>query len=136
MHADEWLNGRTPGNSRRGKVRQPLSRRLIAHAMPPPSWRRCACCQRHIARSLLNFTAGSTFRARSRQTLRRSILFGRRLAEFDRIMQQQAITASHHFDPMGDKAASLVLTWIDLEILLAAAKAEQDFCDTTVALAA
>ena len=37
---------------------------------------------------------------------------------------------------MGDKAASLVLAWIDLEILLAAAKSEQDFGDAAIAFPA
>lgn len=37
---------------------------------------------------------------------------------------------------MGDKAASLVLTRINLEIFLAALKAEQDFGDGAVAFAA
>lgn len=51
-------------------------------------------------------------------------------------MQQQAIAAAHHLDAIGDKTASLVLARINLKVLLAAAKAEQDFGDGAVAFAA
>lgn len=54
----------------------------------------------------------------------------------DRIVQQESITAAHHLDAVGDQAASLVLARVDLEILLGAAKAEQDFGDGAIALAA
>lgn len=54
----------------------------------------------------------------------------------DRIVQQQPITAAHHLDAVGDKAASLVLARIDFKILLAAVKTEQDFGDRAVAFAA
>lgn len=36
---------------------------------------------------------------------------------------------------MGDQTASLILARIDLKILFGAVKAEQDFCDSTIALA-
>lgn len=62
-----------------------------------------------------------------------SALFAGRL---DRIVQQQPVAAAHHLDPMRDKAASLVLAWIDLEILLAAAKSEQDFGNAAIAFPA
>ena len=54
----------------------------------------------------------------------------------DRIVQQEPITAAHHLDAVGDKAASLVLARIDLEILLGAAEVEQDFGNGAIAFTA
>ena len=54
---------------------------------------------------------------------------------FDRIMQQQAIAAPHHVQAMRYQAASLVLAWINLPILLGASKPKQDFGDGSIAFA-
>lgn len=51
-------------------------------------------------------------------------------------MQQQPVAATHHLDAVSDKAASLVLARIDLEILFRAAEPKQDFGNGTIALAA
>src|SRR5690606_27845247 len=57
-------------------------------------------------------------------------------AGLDRIMEQQAIAPAHHLDAVRDQAAGFVLARIALEILLRAAKAEQDFSDGAIAFAA
>ena len=51
-------------------------------------------------------------------------------------MEQQAIAAAHHLDAVRNQTAGLVLARVILEILLGAAKAEQDFGDGAIALVA
>jgi len=63
------------------------------------------------------------------QVLKRSML-----ARFDRIVQQQAMAASHHPGAMCHKTARLALARVALEVLLGPAKAEQDLCDGAIAL--
>ena len=56
------------------------------------------------------------------------------VAGFDRIVEQQAITAPRHLDTVRDQAAGLVLARVVLEILLGASKAKQDFGDGALAV--
>ena len=60
---------------------------------------------------------------------------GLSLADFDRIVQQEPIAAAHHPDAMRDEATRLVLARVTFKILLGAAETEQDFRDSSVALA-
>lgn len=50
-------------------------------------------------------------------------------------MQQQPVAAAHHPDTVSDKTTGLVLARVDLEILLRAVEAKQDFGDGAVTLA-
>src|SRR5690606_16601559 len=75
------------------------------------------------------------FWSRRQPTRREGHVSRSTLAGFDRIVKQQAIAAPHHLDTVRDQAAGFILAGVVLEILLGAAKAEQDFGDGAIALA-
>lgn len=51
-------------------------------------------------------------------------------------MQQQAVAVAHHFQPVADETADLIFARVGFPIFFRAVKAEQDFGDGAVALAA
>lgn len=54
----------------------------------------------------------------------------------DRIVQQDAIAAVHHFQPVADEAANLIFARVAFPVLFRSTKAEQDFGYRAIALAA